>query len=58
MFWIDKLDIFFEAVEMFWKGKEQEVECSVITEKVLDQFKNYTNVKREINAKTNTKNIS
>lgn len=45
----DKLDIFFEAVKMFWKGKEYEVESSTVSENVLEQFANCTTVKREKN---------
>lgn len=36
----DKIDIFYEAVEIFWKGKENLVEESNISEEVLNQFKN------------------
>lgn len=36
----DKIDIIYEAVEMFWKGKEDEIENSNITKKVLEQFRN------------------
>ena len=41
----DKIDIIYEAVEMFWNGKEIEIENSNITPDVLEQFKN----KRQIN---------
>lgn len=34
----DKLDIFYEAVEMFWKGKEREIEKLIISEEVFDEF--------------------
>ena len=36
----DKIDIIYEAIEMFWKGKEIEIENSKITTKVLEQFRN------------------
>lgn len=44
----DKLDIFYQSVERFWKGKEQQVENSVISESVIEQFKNFTQIKRNI----------
>ena len=43
----DKLDIFYESVEMFWKGKEKEVEDSIISEDVLEQIKNFSQTKRK-----------
>ena len=43
----DKLDIFYEAVEMFWKGKEKQVEETVILDKVIEQFKKHLTIKRE-----------
>ena len=36
----DKIDIIYEAVGMFWKGKEDEIENSNITKEVLEQFRN------------------
>ena len=44
----DKIDIFYESVEMFWKGKEQEVENSIISEDVIQQIKNLSQTKRKI----------
>ena len=43
----DKLDIFYEAVEMFWKGKEKQIEETVILDKVIEQFKKRLTIKRE-----------
>ena len=43
----DKLDIFYEAVEMFWKGKEKQIEETVILDKVIEQFKKQLTIKRE-----------
>lgn len=43
----DKLDIFYESVEMFWKEKEKEVEDSIISEDVLEQIKNFSQTKRK-----------
>lgn len=43
----DKLDIFYEAVHMFWKGTEKEVEKTKISEKVLEQFKNHNLIKKD-----------
>lgn len=34
----DKLDIFYEAIVMFWKGKEKQMAGQLITPKVLMQF--------------------
>jgi len=44
----DKIDIFYEAVEMFWKGKEQEVENSIISQDVIEQIKKCSQTKRKI----------
>ena len=44
----DKIDIFYESVEIFWKGKEYEVEKSIISEHIIEQFKNFTQVKNDI----------
>ena len=43
----DKIDIFYESVEMFWKGTEQEVEKSIISEDVIKQIRNFTQTKRK-----------
>ena len=43
----DKIDIFYESVEMFWDGKEQEVEESKISEDVIEQFNNLCQTKRK-----------
>lgn len=43
----DKIDIFYESVEMFWKGKEQEVENSKISEDTVQQIKSFSQTKRK-----------
>ena len=43
----DKIDIFYESVDMFWKGKEEEVNNSKISQSILEQFENNTQIKRE-----------
>lgn len=43
----DKIDIFYESVEMFWKGKEQEVENSKISEEVIAQIKSHSQTMRK-----------
>lgn len=48
----DKLDIFYEAVDMFWKGQEQQIDETIISDKVMKQFKNYETIKREDIEKT------
>ena len=47
----DKIDIFYESVEMFWKGRESLVEESTISVEVFKQFLDNTQVKAE-NKKT------
>ena len=34
----DKLDIFYEAEEIFWKNEKEEIESSKISEKVYNEF--------------------
>lgn len=43
----DKIDILCQAVTRFWKGKEQLVENSKVSQDVAEQIKNYTLVKRK-----------
>lgn len=43
----DKIDIFYESAEIFWNQKENVVEESNITPKVLEKFENQIQVKRE-----------
>ncbi len=43
----DKIDILYESVEIFWKGRENEIEDTVISEKVLEQIANNSQIKRE-----------
>ena len=52
----DKLDILYEAVEMFWNGIESQINSSKISEKILLQFKNNKLIKREKN-RSNVENI-
>lgn len=47
----DKIDIFYESVEMFWNGRESLVEESTISIEVFKQFLDNTQVKAE-NKKT------
>ena len=42
----DKIDILYESVEMFWKERENIVENSTITEDVIQQFNECTQIKR------------
>ena len=35
----DKIDILYESVTMFWKGKEEKVEQSTISDGIIEQFK-------------------
>ena len=44
----DKIDIFYDSVEMFWKGREQEVENSIISEDVIQQIKRFTQTKTKV----------
>lgn len=43
----DKIDIFYESVELFWRGKEQEVENSKISEEVVDTIKKQSQTMRK-----------
>jgi len=42
----DKIDIFYQSVNRFWKGKENEVENSTISEYVVHQIKEFSQIKR------------
>lgn len=44
----DKLDIFYQSVERFWKGKEEQVENFIISESAIEQFKNFSQIKRNV----------
>ena len=44
----DKIDIFYEGVTMFWNGKEELVEGSLISPEVFKRIENKTQVKREV----------
>lgn len=43
----DKIDIFYESVDIFWKGQENQVEESIISEDVIKQFDNLSQTKRK-----------
>jgi len=43
----DKIDIFYQGVVRFWKGKEDEVENSIISEETIQQIKNFSQTKRK-----------
>ena len=43
----DKLDIFYEMVEMFWKDRKKEVETSKISPEVEEQFLNRNTIERK-----------
>lgn len=42
----DKIDIFYEAVNMFWEDDKDEIEAEIISDSILNKFKNYTLIKR------------
>ncbi len=42
----DKIDIFYESVEIFWNEKKDIIENSTITEDVIKQFNECTQIKR------------
>ena len=44
----DKIDILYETVEIFWKGKESEVENSVISEDVIQQIEDKSQIKQKL----------
>lgn len=43
----DKIDIFYESVVMFWKGKEEQVEQSIISKETIEQFQNFVQIKSQ-----------
>ena len=43
----DKIDIFAQGIERFWKGKEAEVEESILSEDIMQQIKNHSQVIRK-----------
>ena len=43
----DKIDIIYESIDIFWKGKEDEIEKSEISKDVFLQFKNRKQIQRE-----------
>lgn len=45
----DKIDIIYEAVEMFWKELENQINNTIISENVEEQFRNLKQIKREKN---------
>lgn len=44
----DKIDIFYQGVVRYWKGKEQEVENSIISQDVVQPIKNFSQIKRKL----------
>lgn len=44
----DKIDIFYQSVVRFWKGKEQQVNDSTISQDVIEQIKNFSQTKRKL----------
>lgn len=46
---VDKIDIFYESVVMFWKGKEEQVEESIISKDTTEQFENLLQIKKQRN---------
>ena len=44
----DKIDIYYQGVVRFWKGKEHEVENSKISEDVINQISSCSQTKRKI----------
>ena len=44
----DKIDIFYQGVVRFWKGKEQEVNNSIISQDVIEQIQNCSQTKRKL----------
>lgn len=45
----DKIDIFYESVVMFWRGKEKQVEESIISKNTIEQFENFVQIKSQKN---------
>ena len=45
----DKMDIFYQSVVRFWKGREQEVNNSVISQDVIEQINNFSQTRRKLN---------
>lgn len=42
----DKIDIIYEAVEMFWKGIEDQINNTKTSQNIEEQFKSYKQIKR------------
>ena len=53
----DKVDIFYESVEMFWKGKEKQIEESIINNEILEEFKKGMQIDRKKNKVENINEI-
>ncbi|MBQ2937304.1 MAG: HD domain-containing protein [Clostridia bacterium] len=49
----DKLDIFYESVEMFWNGIENQINDSKISENVMNEFKTNRQITRKKNSSNN-----
>lgn len=52
----DKIDIIYESIDIFWKGKEDEIEKSEISKDVFLQFKNKKQIQRK-NKQTEIDNV-
>ena len=44
----DKIDILYQGVERFWKGREHEVENSIISENVVQQINEKSQTKKQL----------
>ena len=44
----DKIDIFYQGAVRFWKGREQEVNDSIISQDVIEQIQNCSQTKRKL----------
>jgi HD superfamily phosphodiesterase len=49
----DKIDILYEAVDIFWKGQKKEIEDSTISKEVFESIKNKELIKRSKDKKFN-----
>ena len=49
----DKIDILYEAIEIFWKKGREEIQNDLISDKVYDEFLNKKLIKKDKNMKKN-----
>jgi len=49
----DKIDIFYEALTEFWICKEKEVEESILSEEILEEFKSFSTIKNRKESECN-----